>query len=178
MKRIIIVCSPRSGSNLLQFSLARHPDAINGSEWFNPNLRLYAPDIWLRKQNKGYFNLIKVFGYNERFAEFEEILSSGVIIHLRREDRTAQLKSWKRACETGVWLNCEHSYDKPTVLPENANALLDACDRYSERAALALTYEHLIANWKSSIEAILRIAEWPYVDLPMAIEKQIYKDTL
>lgn len=177
MKRIIIVCSPRSGSNLLQLSLAQHPDATDGSEWFNTELETIAPYAWRRRQNGEYCNLIKVFGYEKWADEFEELLASGVIIHLRREDRAAQLRSWKRACETGIWLNITPGVFK-MEFPENAEEQLDICDEFIERAALALTYEHLIANWSESLAAILRIAEWPYIDLPMAIEKQTYKGTL
>ena len=173
--KLVIGCSPRTGSNLLIDSLAQHPRALNGGEVFNIPL-FWTPRVLGLKQRGlcpiEHCNLFKLFPYDRGHYGFEQLLAEGKVIYLYRADRAAQLASWRKACETGVWYQGQAVPHKVPFL-ENANETIHLAETlFASRAALTLSYEKLVQDWSRSIAAILELAGWEDVPLGMALEKQ------
>lgn len=169
-KPIIIGCSPRTGSTLLFMSLNQHSLAVSGSEWFNERLNEIDPKAYERKQTGLPCNLIKLFGHQSYHPTFFDIMNSGILVHLYREDKQAQIASFERAWETGQWTADQQSgqwkYERPADL-----SLLNADAIFREPADISISYEFMIANWNLVIWSILNLAGWPLRELPMATKK-------
>jgi LPS sulfotransferase NodH len=172
VRRIVIVASPRTGSTLLLLSLRSHPLAVNGGEWFNPRLAEINPEAWHRKQSAVPCNLVKIFGHERHCAGFDELLSGACTVHLWREDREAQVASWRRACQTGQWVQGQSPGAYIWEYPDDAEGMIAAGDAMGAECEFSWSYEYLIANWDECVAAILQAADWPAMRLQMAIEKQ------
>lgn len=156
----------------MMLSLAQHPLAVSGGEWFNPILERIDTDAWRRKQTGEPCNLYKVFGHQRDKPGFDALLSSSFCVHLYREDKSAQLASWRKACRTGQW-TCRHSPGAfPLPFPLQAEEWVEQGDAFVERCELAYSYECLISNWDACITEILLRARWPVMQLEKALEKQ------
>lgn len=173
--KIVVGCSPRTGSNLLIDSLASHPQALNAGEIFNIPL-FWTPRVLGLKQ-RGFSpvqhcNLFKLFPYDDGHYGFEQLLGEGKVIYLYREDRSAQMASWRKACETGLWFDTQTVPHKVEFL-DNAEEVIDRAESlFAARAAMTLSYEELVQDWDSSIAAILEMAGWEPMRLDMARNKQ------
>jgi hypothetical protein len=174
-KSIVIACSPRTGSNLLIGSLGTHPFALNAAELFN------IPKFWSPRVrglvHRGLdvienCNLFKVFPYDCRHPGYERLMARAVVIYLYREDRDAQLRSWRKAAETGLWYSGQIEPHK-VPYPEDAYATIEMGEQlFASRAVMSISYESLITEWEESIAAILKLAGWQDMPLGMALEKQ------
>lgn len=162
MKRIVIACSPRTGSNLLMHSLATHPQAVCGGEWNQPYESRAVPEWWRNKTDRpGAVNLCKVFAPEK--IPFENTM----IVYLYRSDRDAQLASWRKASATGTWMAGMTS--EPTEFPSNAADLIEQAEsQYRPIADVAISYEELVSRWDETISTILTTSGWD----PASIVKQ------
>jgi LPS sulfotransferase NodH len=174
MERIIIACTPRTGSTLLQCSLAAHPKAISGGEWFEYAEYRNEKNVWDNKIHRPTLcNLLKVFSYNQEQPKFNKVLHSGKVIYLYRKSTKDQILSWQKACELGMW---RADQDKPevTTFPSNAlDRIQQAKELFTPIADLVISYEYLIDHWEESIRHILQISNWPIIPISMSIEKQL-----
>ncbi|QEF98142.1 hypothetical protein Mal15_21900 [Stieleria maiorica] len=162
---IVVMTTPRTGSNLLVDSLATHPQAVSASEWFSPTLT--GVPAANRARGLGYCNLFKVFESERQMDGFKEIRDRSFRIYLYRRDVDAQLTSWRLACESG-WFVAE-TRDKPVPFPANATEQIAAAERvFRADADLAIAYEDMIANWNDTIANILRLAKWKLATLQQA----------
>lgn len=172
MRSIVIVASPRTGSTLLMLSLQNHPQAVSGGEWFNPRLSEIDPEAWHRQHSGVACNLFKVFGHERGNVGFSELLCEECTVHLYREDKQAQLDSWRRACQTGQWVQGQSPGAYIWEYPDDAEGMIAAGDAMGAECEFSWSYEYLIANWDECVAAILQAADWPAMRLQMAIEKQ------
>jgi LPS sulfotransferase NodH len=128
VERLIICCTPRTGSNWLQGEIAKQPGRISGGEWYQRTEWRNQPDVWANKQRRPTLcNLIKIFAWDHREPTFDSVLGSGRIIYLYREDRAAQLASWRKACETGLWT--PDSKPVPVPFPDDAEEQIELADQ-------------------------------------------------
>ncbi len=165
MEKILIATTPRTGSNLLMFSLGFHSTAVCGGEWWNANALYCYPVHWENKTFKtDEVNLAKVF-YGE------ELLKGFSILHLFREDANAQIASWKRACETGVWIADGTPYPR-VECPGNCKQIIEtANEAFRPLAKLSLSYEDLVDDWGYSLWRIQRTFEWSCEPIAMATKR-------
>ena len=161
-RNIIILATPRVGSNLLMYSLAQHPQAICGGEWYCTDERHCEPEHWSNRHRQ--CNLVKI-------CNLEPIPFEGLLIGLIRNDRQAQIASWRRACETGKWI--EHYEIETVEFPADAEQTIEASNARIHRVCdLIYSYEHMIEKWDQAISIILQSAGWMGISLPMATTKQ------
>jgi LPS sulfotransferase NodH len=175
MERIIIATSPRTGSNLLMYSLESHSLAVSGGEWFAKHKRPHLTAHWDNRHNRPEeCNLVKLFSYDHVEPSFDSVVGSGVVIYLYRKDRAAQLASWKRACETGIWSEREPLDQlKPIPFRKDANDVINrAYELFGSIATYQIAYENLIEHWDYWIRHILRAADWPHEPLTKQLNKQ------
>jgi LPS sulfotransferase NodH len=175
MERLIIATTPRSGSNLLMYSLETHSRAVSGGEWYAKQKRPHLMAAWNNRNDRPEScNLLKVFSYNANEKTFPALLSSGVVVFLYRRDRAAQLASWKRACESGIWSEREPLDNlNPIPFRKDAAALIDrAVTLFAPIAAVQIAYEELVENWDDCIGRILNAAGWPVENIPQRLAKQ------
>lgn len=172
MRNIVIVASPRTGSTLLMLSLEQHPCAVSGSEWFNGRLQEIATEAWQRKRDGVPCNLFKVFGHEQDCEGFDELLAGACTVHLWREDREAQMASWRRACETGQWTARHRPGAFPMEFPPLAAQWADQGDAMLDRCELSYSYEALISTWDQCVLEILLTAGWPPMRLDQVLSKQ------
>ena len=162
-KPIIILSSPRCGSNLLMHSLAQHPQAVCGGEWHCPEESRCDPEHWKNRQTRAC-NLIKV-------CQHEPIPFDGLLIGLFREDIEAQLRSWRKACLTGEWV--AGSVSEPVEFPADARQVIIYTNgRINEECDRVFSYESLINHWHEITETILQAANWEQWPIDMATLKQ------
>lgn len=180
MKRILILTTPRTGSNLLLDSLALHPQAITGGEYLSADRLTHNTDAAIENIKAGVdVNLVKVFWDQRHHPLFDHLVRTfEVRCELFRWDRLAQLASWQRACRTGVWTNEPELPPSPTVFPSDApKQIADAHDpsqgnSFATLATIHVAYETLISNWDREIGRILDDAGWAPLRLRHAREKQ------
>lgn len=146
MERIIICCTPRTGSNWLQGELAKQPGRISGGEWYQRTEWRNRTEVWLNKQRRPTLcNIIKVFASDHTEPTFDNVIGSGRIIYLYREDRDAQLASWRKACETGLWTPNSKPVSVP--FPEDAEEQIKLADNlFRSIANWIISYEEMVAN--------------------------------
>lgn len=92
-------------------------------------------------------------------------------MYLYREDRDAQIRSWRRAEKTGLW-TIGHS--KTTVSRKRApiEQLVNAAEQmFRPRAHIVTSYEEMTANWDDTIKKILAAAGWPIQKLGKATKR-------
>ncbi len=174
--KIVIGCTPRTGSNLLQDSLAKHPSAIDAGEIFQ--IPIFRRPIVQRIVDQGRdplaeCNLFKVFSSHHTADGFQRLVDSAdVLIYLFRINRRAQLESWQKACESGVWIaGQKNPYCVP--FPSDTEEQIDRAGRlFGNRANYHLAYEHMINNWDVHIAAILQLAGWDPCPLAKVHQKQ------
>ncbi len=175
LDRIIIATSPRTGSNLLLYSLETHTKAVSGGEWFAKLKRPHLENSW---NNRHYrpeeCNLLKLMAYDRTEPTFHSVLSSGVVVYLYRKNRGAQLASWKKACETGIWSEREPLDQlRPIPFPVDASDVIDQAEFLFKRiATLQIAYENLIDFWDFWIFHILSAANWPLEPIKMQLSRQ------
>jgi len=154
VERLIICCTPRTGSNWLQSELAKEPGRISGGEWYQRTEWRNQPDVWINKQRRPTLcNLLKVFAWDHREPTFDNVLGSGRIIYLYRENRAAQLASWRKACETGMWT--PESNPVPVPFPEDAENQIELAEKlFRERSSTVVSYESLLCNVVNEMKLI------------------------
>ncbi len=168
MKRLIIGTSQRTGSTLLVDSLAVHPEASSASEWFYLD----------RPGGHASANLLKLFSTDEGFDTFQEVLASGTVVFLYREDREAQIRSFERALSTGVWTAEEGKTTEifPPMPREHIISNIERAEQlFRPRASLLVSYEEMIGNWDATIAKILGLMGWERRPIPMMRSKMIYR---
>lgn len=172
---LIILTTPRTGSTLLQHSLAHHPEAKSGDEWLNPNLYDLSPEAHDLKVRGEQPNLIKIMYHDRKHPEFRELLEGATLIHLYRLDLVAQLDSWKRACETGIWSQEQIDTDPvrfKAPFPTDARQhIVESFTYYNQFKPMLLSYESMVLDWKGTIKTILKAARWKPMSLPMATKR-------
>lgn len=165
-KPIIIIASPRVGSNLLMHSLAEHPDAVCGGEWHCVDEISCRQDHWRNKHFRKC-NLIKIMFQ-------EEIPFPGLLVGLFREDIESQLASWKKACDTGIWMTGQTVQPSPfPCLQDAREKIICTNKRLYECCDLVYSYESLVNHWDHIVKIILTEANWPIVRINKAISKQL-----
>lgn len=175
MERIIIACTPRTGSNLLQYSLATHPKAVSGGEWFEHVEYRNEPSVWDNKIHRPTLcNLLKVFSFNDNELRFNRVLDSGLVIYLHRENTEAQIASWQKACSTGVWRENQDALDVRHFSTEAVSRIQLAKELFENRASIVLSYEQLTQRWEDSIQTILQTAGWEVLPIAMKLAKQTF----
>ena len=93
-----------------------------GGELFNPYYSWCGPTTVEVRDSEDAIedgNLFKLLysDYREHRSEFVRCVAAcDVVIHLRRRDRDAQLRSWELASSTGKW-RAEESDGKPCPMP-------------------------------------------------------------
>lgn len=172
-RKIVIAGTPRTGSNLLLHSLAKHPVAINAGEVYCP----HVPDsVRSRLASCADFvaecNLFKLFAQYEGRPNFRRIMGAGQLVYLYREDIDAQVESWERAAASGIW-NQGQRVPTPTAPPSYARDLIRrAHDLFADRADFVISYEQMTHDWDGTITRVLDLAGWPRMSLPMATRRQ------
>lgn len=170
LKKILIVTTPRTGSNLLLDSLAHHHQAITGGEWLATEpLRFNSPKAISNIESGADCNLYKVFASQLHDTRFE-ILSSQCecVIHLYRRDVDAQVRSWLRACRTGIWVK-DQPCPNPSRFPLSpVEHVLSSRIPLNSISTLSICYETMVANWDATISYILSCAGWEQATLPQA----------
>ena len=173
MKSILILTTPRTGSNLLLNSLACHPRAVTAGEVLSDDALSFNTEEAIQNIQSGTdWNLCKVLFSDIHKHEFNQIYHRCEFrLHLYRRDIVAQASSWVTACETGIWVNGQVRPNPclPPMAPiEQISAsriLLPAlCD-------ISICYETMIENWDATISYVLSCAQWEQYHLPMAWEK-------
>ena len=162
-KPIIIIASPRVGSNLLMHSLSEHPQAVCGGEWYCKDEISCHPDHWKNKLTQ-HCNLIKL-------CMDDPVPFDGLLVGLKREDIGAQLRSWQKACDTGTWM--KYQIGEPSKYPSDAvEKIVRTNKRIAEECDLVFSYETLVDQWDYLIEQILKSANWAICKIEKATEKQ------
>lgn len=171
---ITILATPRTGSNLLQLSLARHRQAVNGGEWCNMIEGENELDVWKRKQNGVACNLVKVMPQHFSSPRYLECFRrEAVRVYLYREDRDAQLHSWERASKSGNWIAGQRYPVQSEWNRARAVGLIEQAESmYRPVADVMLSYERLIGDWDASVLEILTMACWDSLPISMATMKQ------
>lgn len=171
--KIIIASSPRCGTNLLQVSLAEHSSAVNGGEVLN-ELDTATDQDWGGSHDRSAFiakhNLFKLLSVYRDHEDFGQFLDVGLMVYLYRRDTTAQIRSWKVAASSGMWMRGQVE-PMPSFTINNSEALehIAQADRlFLRRADLVISYEEMIADWDGTIERVLQAAKWPVMRLEMA----------
>ena len=168
MQRILILSTPRTGSNLLLDSLAEHPDAVTGGEILSANALTHNSPAAIQNLIDGKeCNLFKVH-WSQRHLLDWRLTDNSLIVHLYRRDIEAQLASWRKACKSGRW--CRWDRDPLYAdFPTNANhQIFESRIGWSAVADVSITYEHLIECWDATLDFLLRSAGWDAVPLAMA----------
>jgi LPS sulfotransferase NodH len=94
-----------------------------------------------------------VFAWDHREPTFDNVLGSGRIIYLYRENRAAQLASWRKACETGMWT--PESNPVPVPFPEDAENQIELAEKlFRERSSTVVSYESLLCNVVNEMKLI------------------------
>lgn len=173
MKPIIILTTPRTGSNLLLDSLAEHPQAVTGGEVLSGTPEFNSDKALDNLRASRTINLCKIFSDQLTHPRFREFWSPECCtVHLYRRDIAAQIASWRTACETGIWTEGE-PYPHPQAVPLDMHDQIAASrcllPRYS---TIAICYESLVDQWDLTIEYILRTADWDVVPLAQMRAKQ------
>lgn len=154
MERIIICCTPRTGSNWFLEEIAKLPGRISGGEWYQHEPSRNLPEVLENKIHRPTLcNVLKVFYSDMGKYAFDKLLQSRKLIYLYREDIDAQLASWKKACETGLWTPT--SLPKPVAFPEDAEEQIHKAEElFSPLASLTVSYEELVTSMTTLINKI------------------------
>lgn len=162
--RTIITCSPRTGSNLLLFSLGLHDGAKNAGELGN---HLHEPPY------KGPdWNLAKLLSWYSDRDWFNSVFIDSFVIYLYREDREAQLASWEKACKTGIWAKGQPPQKAEWDSRAAEEQIELAGELFHYRADMVISYERMVDYWDETIENILLANRWPATKLEQATQKQ------
>lgn len=170
--RILIVGTPRVGSNMLLYSLASHPRAVNAGEVLcddNP------PEIEYGKRMYANYletcNLFKLFWMYRESTEARLLLPTcPTIVFLYRKDIDAQIASWQRAAETGLW-TAGHSRRKTNTPPNLRHFITEARRHLEPMSTLKFSYEQLCQDWDNCVSAVLNSAQWDDIPLRKATVK-------
>lgn len=173
MRKVVILSTPRCGTNLLMLSLDSHPDAVCAGEVCNADAE---PDLWGHSGSRSEFidshNLFKVLSVYRSHSDFQQFLGWGFRVYLYREDIDAQKRSWIKAATTGVWMDGQ---SRPYIAPKPTSDYMDAEIAFADRmmmrqADLVLSYETMVSQWDHTTRTIQKAAWWPVKTLPMATE--------
>lgn len=173
MKPIVILSTPRCGTNLLMLSLANHSRAVCAGEVCNAEAN---PDVWGVSDDRAPLirrcNVFKVLSVHRSHWDYGQFLGWGFRVYLYRRDVAAQTRSWVTAATTGVWMAGQqrpHVATPPTI--EHVQSELAYADRVLMRQSdMVLSYEQMVAHWDATIESILRLAGWRLETLAMATQ--------
>lgn len=160
--KLIIATSPRTGSNLLVDSLSQHTRARSVREIHNPLGRI--------EKHLHDYNLCKIFSLHKEEPDFWDILNSGTVVHLYRENKEAQLASLERACRTGWWTD-EAQGPTMEMHPVTVASLYDTEKLFGPIASLSISYEYMITNWEQVLIDIQQLIGWKHEQLPMVHQK-------
>jgi len=174
MKRILILCTPRTGSNLLLNSLAQHHDAVTGGEYLSDDrLTHNSPEAIENIKSGAECNLFKAFAADYGLPGFDELYQScDLTIHLYRRNITAQCDSWEKACKTGDWVKNQTDPLPKEVPSDMRDEIHRSRSLLCALADISICYESMVDHWDATIRYILDVAGWPLVTLPMATERQ------
>lgn len=159
-RRILIIrATPRTGSNLLMCSLQQHPEVVSAGE-IAVTSRM---DCW--DSLKDHWNLCKTCYLDPLPVE------DAKTVCLFREDKKAQLESYRKACRTGEWM---HGMPLNKIKPV-ANFLELVEETFwaiAPQSDLVVSYESLVNRWEKTIETILDIWGMEKRPIAKAIQKQ------
>lgn len=171
-RSILILASPRTGSNLLIDSLARHPFAKTGGEYLTGKRLQLNTNEAIRNIRSGGCNLFKVFSYHQSHPMFQSLVRQCELrIYLHRRDKQAQYRSLVRAWETGCWCGGNVQQTEPKPCPVYFGQLSTWDRRNQWYANHSISYERLVDDWDSVTAEILRRARWSPMSMSMAREK-------
>lgn len=172
MKKIVILSTPRCGTNLLMLSLDQHPAAVCAGEICNADA---DPALWGQSADRSEMirrcNLFKVLTVHRSHWDYDQFTAIDALnIYLYRRDTVAQMRSWVRAAETGIWMaGQDRPYFGPVPTAAHVTAEVAFADRtMMRRADLVISYESMVAHWDQTITTILDRAGWPRQPLAMA----------
>ncbi len=167
MKKIVVATTPRTGSSLLVDSLGRHPKAISAGEWFNQDVEEFVRENKRHPESLTRSNLFKVFVNDFDEEVCRDIFNDAYVVFLYREDKKAQINSWRKACETG-WFVAECRAE-PRPMPKEAHFLIYyAHELFESLADYIISYERMTTCWDEVVSEILTAAEWDVVPIPQA----------
>ena len=160
---LTIRTTPRTGSNLLMMSLAKHPEVRSAGEFYCTDPKRCFAEAWANKK-LGNWNLTKTFF-------LEEPPRAGLTVFLYRRDRDAQLKSYLRACETGEWI--QGMFSTPGEPRQDfLEQVEQAYKSVRNTCHMTISYEDLIEHWDEYIDAILRCWGLEPIKLEKVLNKQ------
>jgi len=160
---LTIRTTPRTGSNLLMHSLAKHPEVKSAGEYYCVEESRCTVEAWSNKKS-GDWNLTKTFF-------LEEPPKLGLTLFLCRKDIEAQHASYIKACSTGEWMSgmvsdpVQPLHDFVHLVEETNRRIAPLCD-------LVFTYEDLVESWDESIRNILNSWGLQQLSLDKATKKQ------
>lgn len=160
---LTIRTTPRTGSNLLMHSLAKHPQVKSAGEYYCMEESRCTVEAWSNKKSDDW-NLTKTF-------YLEEPPKPGLTIFLHRRDTQAQYASYLKACQTGAWMQGMKS-EPVEPIPYFLDKVNDTFHRVARHCDFVLAYEDLVANWDWTIEAIQSLWGIEKIPLPMATIRQ------
>jgi LPS sulfotransferase NodH len=194
-KQFVVICHPRTGSNLLLSYLGTHPNIKVQGEIFK---RLNGETIkevynsFMRKRPgpikaSGF----KVFyshpedGDHEQLLDLIDTIPDPLIIHLTREDKFRTLVSWKISLKTDIWgLHTTQellpsSQKSITIDPGEAQAFAKTLSedekrihqRFRQKKYIHLTYEQLQSSPSDSLEKICSALSLSYVPMQTRYRK-------
>lgn len=171
VRKIVVLTSPRTGSNLLVNSLANHWQARSAGEWYQSRLPDSAKLNRIRPDAIDTCNLFKLFSMDLGNADFAKIVDGAYVVYLYREDVRAQVASWRRACSTGVFSAEGRPRPQEMTVSDPWAAIGAAEDYLRPLADIVVSYEELVSDWNGTIARILSGAGWAVYDIPQAHRK-------
>jgi LPS sulfotransferase NodH len=170
MKTIVVLTSPRTGSNLLVDSLGRHPQAISAGEWFNNECEPFVVEN--KKLGVDGCNLVKFCGIQAYVPVVKRLIRSpaALKVYLFREDVDAQIESLRKACRTGKFV--EELPGPPKPFPDDPMKPIRLAEQhFREPADFVVSFEQMVSNWDAVIRQILLAAGWDDVPVSQARTK-------
>lgn len=199
MSKFIIVGSFRSGTTLLNESLASHPALSVTFEAFHEN-SLAGNVLWRDSApvpfSKGRDFLDYVLSVYDGFKVlyhqlpppnplWDYIFKKNIkIIHVVRENLAEIVVSFMLCHKSGVWQNrdgCEPFEETividPVIMEEKIASIEKSCNEFSCLFPLVYTvyYENMIKSWEETIRSTCDFLEIDYFPLPQITKKRTNK---
>lgn len=188
-KQFVVICHPRTGSNLLLSYLGTHPNIKAQGEIYKHIHGRTIQDIYKIFMRKRPWSIkangFKIFYSHPEDGNHEELLAlidsipDPLIIHLTRDDKFRTLVSWKISLKTDVW-GVQRTQDnipasqksiniKPTealnflkTISENEKRIFE---RYRDKHYLSLTYEQLVSTPTECLQKICAALDLKYIPM-------------
>lgn len=176
--RFVLICHPRTGSNLLSSYLKSHPNIKMHGEIFSKLNGKSINSIYKifnkNKERKFKASGFKVFyshpddGDNEELLNLIENIPNLVVIHLTRKNKIRTLVSWRIALLTNIWGKKRGETLVPTdqkrlnIIPGEAVSFISDLNhkenyidqRFNKYKYIHITYEDLVDDPQQCVNKI------------------------